>query len=177
MMRRRGVGLAVAALVFPATGTGAVEPRSVVLEPIVRIAGGAILACGIAIVTGIDGTLTASLRLEKAETEPVFALEATWRDERGKARSLSGIVIETGTETTAKLLPPARPSQDGVKATGPIPGLPGSELMRSLLVSGGTLTVVSPENGTTAIAIPGPAPQQVRASYLNCAGDLERPGG
>lgn len=48
-------------------------------------------------------------------------------------------------------------------------------MIQRLMIGGGKFSCSPAGPGSVALVIPGPLPNQVRAAYLNCAGDLFRP--
>lgn len=144
------------------------------VSPIVRLTAGEISACGVRFTTREGGiTRTAEFVLENELSGRQFRL-AGWAD---PPMPLADIALKTGTLDTQSLLSPAKRAADGtVSAQGAIPGLLGSELVRSLMVAGGTLELTASDAARPwSVNIPGPMAHQIRSSYLNCAGDLERP--
>ena len=158
------------ALGLKACACAASGTDTVTIEPIVGLSGRDVIACGVKFTTAGNGiTLTAEFVLDDSRGTREFSLSA-----RAPA-SLLGIALETQDATTATLLPHPVIEPDGsLVARGPIPGNAGSDFVRSLMVGGGTLRATLDGGHEHVIGLPGPLSQQVRASYLNCAGDLKK---
>ncbi len=161
---------ATLALGLNAHASGASEGTAASIEPVVRMSGRDVIACGVKFTsTGDSGTLTAEFILDDSRGTREFSLTA-----RGPA-ALSDISLETQDATTTTLLPHAVMEPGGaLSARGPIPGLTGSDFVRSLMVGGGTLRATFDDGRQRIIGLAGPFSQQVRASYINCAGDLRK---
>lgn len=158
----------------PNTPAAADAIPSVDATPIVRLdADRLIAACGVGLTTTLrDHEIAAELVLEKTSEKPEFRFTARASD----ATPLADASLTTPSSATATLMPKPAPSADGaVTSRAAIPGLDGSELVRSLMVSGATLRIVFADGTAAEAALGGPLPHAIRAGYLNCAGDLVRP--
>jgi hypothetical protein len=170
-MRVRGLVVAVTAL-MPLSTSAETLQVNLDVEPVVRLAGSVIVGCGLKL-SGRHGDdeVTAELMLadEAGDREFIFTTVSF------PPKPIERAWITTGGLDTRSLLGKSVKNEDGsVSARGALPGLPGSEFMRSLMVEGGTLNVVSPAVHNWQGMIPAPMPQRIRAAYLNCAGDLEK---
>ena len=157
-------------LLLDASACAASDGPAISIEPIVRLSGRDVIACGVKFISTGDGvTITAEFVLDDSRSAREFSLSA-----RAPA-SLLGISLETQDATSATLLPRPVIEPDGtLDARGPIPGITGSDFVRSLMVGGGTLHATLSGGRGIVIGLPGPFSQQVRASCINCAGDLKK---
>ena len=158
------------ALGLQAYACAASEEPVVSIEPIVRLKGRDVVACGVKFISTSNGrTLMAEFILDDSRGTREFSLSSS-----GSA-ALLGLSLETQDATTATLLPRPVVGLDGsINSRGPIPGLTGSDFVRSLMVGGGTLRATIDGGPEYVVRLPGPFSQQVRASYINCAGDLKK---
>lgn len=144
-------------------------------EPIVRLSDGRIAACGVSFAGLYNGAeVRVEFMLVQSPVGPVFRLTGRYQG----SEQLADIALETDFASTVGLMPRPRAMPDGsLEVQTGIPGYNGSEFVRSLMVSGGRvrLGLAGPTGNVVDIDVPGPLSQQVRASYLNCAGDIERP--
>ena len=141
--------------------------QDMTVTPVVKIEGKTILACGLQV---SSQDLVAELVLADTADGRAFILAA-----KREATILSSVSLTTGDTNTATAFdPPQRRADGSVTARGVLPGLAGSEFIRSLLVEGGSLEIVHEDSSKSTIVIPGPLSQAVRATYLNCAGDLPK---
>ncbi len=104
----------------------------------------------------------------------MFHLEAIVTDRPGLIAPRT-ITLQTASHDTRALTGIER-EPGCIAFAGPLPGDEGAGLVRELMVSGGTVELASDGEPPRRLSVPGPLPQLVRASYLNCAGDLYRPG-
>jgi hypothetical protein len=162
----------MAGLVLPALASAQSQADAVAITPVVRLAGGVVVACGVKFEAAVtDGAVSGEFTLDDTTPDRQFVLSARAED----TLRLNGIVLETGGASTETLLgrPLVEPGGT-VLARGVIAGFTGSDFMRSLMVGGGMLTLGVEAGRAISISLPGPFSQQVRASYINCAGDLKK---
>jgi hypothetical protein len=173
-MRARGIAVAVTALtvLMPLPTTAETQQVNLDVEPVVRLAGSVIVGCGLKLIGRHgDGEVTAELMLadEVGDREFIFTTVSS------PPKTIEQAWIATGGLDTRSVLGKSVKNEDGsLRARGALPGLPGSEFMRSLMVEGGTLNVSSRAVPDWQGTIPAPMPQRIRAAYLNCAGDLPK---
>lgn len=170
-----GVVITTAACLIGVKNADAAQGEITQVGPVVRLANGKASACGVSFSGSIRGEpFAAEFVLRATRFGPMFRLSARYR---GTA-PLSDLSLETDYATTAGLMPRPGPAPDGSLQTEmAIPGLRGSEFMRSLMETGGRFLVglTGPKGDVFHIAIPGPLSQQIRDNYQNCKGDLVRP--
>jgi hypothetical protein len=143
--------------------------------PIVRLSGRDITGCGVGLTARYrGGVMIAELVLADDAGGRAFTLTVR----HDPVQTLQSASLMTGGLDTSTLFgPPVQNADGSISMRGALPGLPGSEFMRSLMVEGVGLVVEWPSTTRYrwAAALEGPMRQTVRAAYLNCAGDLERP--
>lgn len=174
-MRVRAVAVAATVLgaLMPASTQAQTEQVTLDVEPVVRLAGSIIVGCGVRL-TGPRGESEVIAELVLAD-DAIAGREFTLTVYLFPPRPLELAWLTTGGMDTRTLLGAGVKGADGsVSARGALPGLPGSELMRSLMVEGGTLHVIDRNVHPWEAKMPAPVQQRVRAAYLNCAGDLEK---
>jgi len=139
-----------AGLVLAAAGAGA-EPPAVV--PLIEIGEGRIAACGF--LFDVSGAPVA-VRLD--------------RGPQGTVLSVSG-----PGGAPAEAVPAGSGTSAGCAATDPLPATRDgvATLVRALAIRGADLCTRSGE-GVVRAHVPGPFPNQARAAFLNCTGDLYR---
>ncbi|MEO1205765.1 MAG: hypothetical protein AAFV45_05480 [Pseudomonadota bacterium] len=112
------------------------------------------------------------------ETATRFSLKATWTDLTQPDRGLEDVVLKTGTLDTKVLFPTVRKLAQGtVETSAQLDGIQGARFIQSIMVAGANITLRDDAGKPLTLSLPGPVPNLVRASYLNCSGDLFRPVG
>jgi hypothetical protein len=158
---------------------GSVEP--VVLMKSGPMGAGEIEGCGLTSTFAADGAAVTTrfllLKDEKAERGTRFVLSASWPKPGGASyRSLKSMSLTAGATSTEASLGQPVARQGGVfETSGTLPASDGDIFMRDLMIGGAAIALQDQDGDQLALAIPGPVSQSVRASYLNCAGDLFRP--
>lgn len=165
--------------------TGAAEggdAKPIVLEalaPVVQLSDGDIALCG---VRGEADFGAARIAVEVAiRKAPGDADRSEFRisaaPTSGKTTvAITGLSVRTAGLAPTEAFKSERDVSGALTLTGALPPTDGAMFMQQLLVGGGTATLaINGDPASIDIAIPGPAPQSVRAAYLNCAGDLFRP--
>lgn len=152
------------------------EPDAIPLadaSPVVQMDGQKVSACGVRLsVPSHKGDLVAELGLKDDGAGRRFHLTAF----APAHAELADVHLKIGVGDSALLLGPLERLSDGrLHAARSLPGLTGTELMQSLMVSGGTLsfTLVGDAPPVTA-ELRAPFPHSVRQLYLSCAGDLPK---
>jgi len=168
-----------------------VAPEPAAIEPVVLIQDGTLAACGL---RALFQTGTARIRFSvvnhKDGPATRFELTTFWQDTREPDLAPADARLVTATLDSAEMFTDkARTAPAASAATtqqgGPAPhvkearldGLTGARLVQSLMVGGGRLSLTAKDGQTLELNMPGPMPNLIRASYLNCAGDLFRPEG
>lgn len=148
------------------------------VEPIVLMQNGDLEGCGVKVVYF---TPTAKIDLDVVTLRDAegttFDLSVFWRDRYDRPQPITSFQLETSTLNSADRFPAvARGGDDGKLSTRmALDQLTGAQFIQGLMVSGGTLTVRDSEGMTHGFDVPGPMANLIRASYLNCSGDLYRP--
>ena len=151
------------------------------VEPLVLMKAREIEGCGLTSIFAAGGaTVTARfllLRDETAARGTRFVLSASWPTPGGAGfRTLTSSFMATGRFSTEALFGKPVARQDGAfETTGALPANEGDVLMRDVMMSGAAVTLEDQDGERLTLAIPGPVSPSVRASYLNCAGDMFRP--
>lgn len=176
-MRATTAGVLAATLaVAYGTIAQADDPLALRAGPVVELdASGGVAGCGVRFVPeGADDVSAIALVARKSAAGVMFHLEAIVTDRPGLIAPRT-ITLLTASHDTRALTAIERREPDRIAFAGPLPGDEGAGLVRELMVSGGTIEVVSDGVPPRRLSVPGPLPHLVRASYLNCAGDLYRP--
>lgn len=151
--------------------TRAVDAKSI--EPLVFLDGRFPVACGFEarVETGQVSSRVSVLNRKTGEGSE-FAVSVEGADE---VRSLS--VSAGDVRDGAGFAPLIKTGNSRFERTRTFTPDDGAMFIQSLMVGGGTLSFELQDRVRVDVVIPGPLPQSVRASYLNCAGDLMRPEG
>lgn len=143
-------------------------------EPIVLLDGRNIVACGVRIAAETGG---AENRLDVMLMRTKDAADLVARLMPGGSRSIERFGLTTATQSSDQIFSESPLRDDGViELRAPAASAAVTSLIQELMVSGAVLDVTYAGNEKTTSSIRGPMPQSVRAAYLNCAGDLYRPG-
>lgn len=168
--------IGVAAFALPAS---AEEPlrRPHAVEPIVLMRDGNLEGCGL---RAVYFTPKAKLDLEvvtlRAGGGTEFDVSVFMRDRYDRPTPIVNFELETRTLNTAERFPAVSGGQEGMLSTRmALDQFSGAQFIQGLMVSGGTLSVIAADGKTHLFGINGPVANLVRASYLNCSGDLYRP--
>lgn len=155
--------LAALALLLAAPAAGAQQWR-----PVVALEGRTPAVCGIEVRAG-----AVSVRLEKRrQTAGIVTVLRVHTPDGAPLRA----ALRTASADTGSLLAPAAGAGSAFEAAALLEDrLEGGLLPRELAISGGTLEWTAADGGTHRVVLRGPAPRDVAAAYLNCAGDLVAP--
>lgn len=162
--------LSCAVLASAASAAPAGAPVSVLA--LAGLEAGNVRQCGIRAVSG-DGAdqVVLEIALERAGAAADLVVRASLPSARGGVSDVRvtprGVVLEDIGE-------PVRTSL-GVERRMPASSEKVTAFIHELMLQG-TRATVTAAGRELAINIPGPLSASVRASYLNCAGDLYRPG-
>ncbi len=147
------------------------------LEPIVLTANGKLKACGVRVVF-----VTAKEKIDfsvigfKSSSGNAFELSAVLRDRYDRPLPARSFELDTATLKSVEAFDPPTPDKDGRSSTRKVlEGITGARFIQGYMVSGGALRLTNPDGAVVTFDIPGPMPNSIRASYLNCSGDLFRP--
>lgn len=152
------------------------DTRALRAGPVVELdASGGVSGCGVRFFPeGADDVSAIALVARKSAAGVMFHLEAFVTGRPGIVTPRT-VTLQTASHDTRALTSIER-EPGRIAFAGALPGDEGSGLVRELMVSGGTVELDSEGVPPRRLSVPGPLPQLVRASYLNCAGDLYRPG-
>lgn len=183
MRQRLGRGRFLCALLMTAVLMGPLPgdcselllPRSA--EPVVLLDNRDVAGCGFeARYEAGQESVKIGVLLMKENAATVFEISGTWISESGAPRSIDDFSLRSTGLDTRTLFPPLQQTADGRASTRKsLPGFEGTEFIRNLMVGGATITLMSKAGARLDLTLPGPLSQSIRASYLNCAGDLIRP--
>ena len=165
--------LAALTLMFAANA----EAHATAIEPLMLLEGARIAACGVRIApdAGRHPIAAAEMRISRAGDTTLFTFSLTAT--AGMSVALSGVTLTTASYSTVELFPPPQPASSGrLETRTQLDAFTGADLMRELLVSGGRITAMSADGAAHDLPVDPPIPHGVRQAYLNCAGDLVRPG-
>ncbi len=151
---------------------GAVESSALVM-PLSGLEAGEVRQCGIRTISGIGADqLILDIALERsgAATDLVVRVNAGGTSASG----LSDVRLVPRTVTLDAMSGPVRTAQ-GLERRTPASSEKVTAFIHELMLRG-TRAVVVTRQRDVAIDVAGPLSASVRAAYLNCAGDLYRPG-
>lgn len=152
--------------------------RAQTVEPVVLLEGQRIAACGArATFESGEGRRVVEIRLQRHGNGAELVILGEWRSENGPTIRLSALSVATASVSSAELAPAGLSNTDGVaqlKAQASDPRV--TTFIQELMVSGATVQMRGDDADAVELRIAGPLPQSTRAAYLNCAGDLYRPG-
>lgn len=154
-----------------------VLPSPASVDQIVLMDDGQLEGCGFkaSYRTAAD-TAAVSVIALRANRHVTFVVRANWTRTLHPGLQPSALVMQTGTMVSSNMFPAAEPTPDGgLETRASLPGVLGARFIQSVMVAGGRIELESRDGSKLALELPGPLPQLVRASYLNCAGDLYRP--
>lgn len=180
---QRSIALVGTLLVLPIAAHVALAAEAANREPIVTVEpltlfqDQQIAGCGFRASIPVDGqTVTASVTAYRDGLETVFAVSAHWPDTSGAPLTLDTLRLVTSSHDTTKDFPkPAAVASGLFEMRARLEGFSGASFVQGMMVGGGTFEVAAKGGRTVSIALPSPMPQNIRAAYLNCAGDLFRP--
>jgi hypothetical protein len=161
-----------------ATGAlaGSPQPQPATAEPIVLFQNNDIAACGFRAATApgaLNATADVTAVKDGRATFFLFSIQATGAD--AAIVPLESAALLTSTHDTAKDFSKLLLAENGrYEARARLEGFSGASFMQGIMV-GGTITIKTTAGEVLSFALPAPMPQNVRAAYLNCAGDLFRP--
>jgi hypothetical protein len=156
--------------VWPAHAVSSTGPAAV--EPVVRLKDGNIRACGLrATFSGGSAAPIFELIMRRRGSDTFLELRAVCGTEPDRP---SRPVLKTRTVSTGDLLKgEAYQVKDFVVLSAPATSDKVAMLIQELMIGGGSFSCF--ESFGKQHALSGPLPNQTRAAYLNCAGDLFRP--
>lgn len=163
----------------PAVVAAAVRSEPVTIAPVVLTDAGKLAGCGLSADYRTRGhDLTIAVVALRDQTATRFLIEAR-RANTGQSDSRPvGLALQTETLDSTEAFPPPSPAADGALATSQrLDTVIGAMFIQSVMVGGASVDVEMSGGDKLTLSLPGPMPQLVRASYLNCAGDLFRPEG
>lgn len=154
------------ALISPADAQS--QPPMTALEPIVQLAKNAVAACGLKAIFVGDANVSKVLEvvLERNSSNPFVAVRVEGAAEEAKLRVLRPKQI-----AAFRL----QRSLGTVVLSAPANDPDATEFIRQTMTFGIDVEV-STSSAAEILKVQGPVPPSIRAAYLNCAGDLYRPG-
>lgn len=164
---RQKLLLLLLALTWPAHAASPIGPHRV--EPVVLLKEGNIRACGVRVkVSNYQAARTFELLVRRSGSDTLLELRADC------GANAAQPVIQTRTISTADLLTGESSRSAGfVVLRAPATSDKVARLIQEFMIGGGTLSCGKPAGENYTLG--GPLPNQTRAGYLNCAGDLFRP--
>ena len=143
-----------------------------VVEPVVRLQDGSIRACGLrATFSGGSAAPIFELIVRRRGSATFLELRADCGTEPDRPRRP---VLKTRTVSTGDvLIGEAYPLKDFVVLSAPATSDKEAMLIQELMLGGGNFSCFGSFGKQHTLS--GPLPNQTRATYLNCAGDLFRP--
>jgi hypothetical protein len=176
-MRQEHCFAIVAITLWSAATCLAVEPAILpaTVEPVVQLEGTEIRACGIQANFGaMTDRLTVTFQLERRDSSAEFSVEALLADGNNALSSMRifqqstlPLVFATSAPTQMGGWLLRMPANNGVV----------TQFIQELMLQGTRIEVTASDRTEPHhFKIDGPLTQSVRAAYLNCAGDLYRPG-
>ncbi len=164
---RRKLLLLLLALAWPAHAAGPTGSHRV--ESLVLLKEGNIRACGVrAKVSNDQAARTFELLVRRSGSDTLLELRADC------GANATRPILQTRTNSTADLLTgEASRSRGFLVLSAPATSDKVAMLIQEFMIGGGTLSCAKP--ATESYTLSGPLPNQTRAGYLNCAGDLFRP--
>lgn len=146
------------------------------MTSLVGLENGTVRQCGVRVVVSLDdGDLAAEIALERRGRFTDLVVRATLGEGGSGARALADFRIEP---RTAELpgMPPHDTSGGLVERRSAAADPRITAVIQELMIAGAVLVATRADGNSERIDIKGPLPASVRAAYLNCAGDLYRPG-
>ena len=164
---RLGHFLLLFAVISSAHAASLADPDGV--EPIVLLKDGDIRACGVRVtVSDAQAARTFELLVRRSGRETLLELRANCGDRAARP------VLRARTISTADLLTGEVNQSAGlVVLSAPATSDKVAMLIQEFMIGGGTLSCGNAPSKSYTLG--GPLPNQTRAGYLNCAGDLFRP--
>lgn len=159
--------------------TAKVLPEPVQIIPVVLTLNDALSGCGIQAdyQTG-KSKVSVSIVALRAQTAVRFSLKVTWMDLTQADRQPATVMLKSGTHNSTQLFPkPSQVADHTIETSARLDGLKGASFIQSIMISGASIVLTDADQKTLPLNLPGPVPHLVRASYLNCSGDLFRPVG
>ncbi|MDX2287845.1 MAG: hypothetical protein NW217_03370 [Hyphomicrobiaceae bacterium] len=175
---RIGLGALLLSAASPtACAEALVAARAQRVEPVVLMRDGTLEGCGLTAHFDTAGnTIAIELVARRHAGGIEHVLSGRWQTAAGKAVVATDIALRTDRiDTRAHFLPPTTDTSGTVVALGRLDPVAGALFIQGVMVAGGGLTLQSADGATLDLELAGPLPQLVRASYLNCSGDLYRP--
>lgn len=151
-------------------------PAEVLVLPLAGLEDGQVRQCGVRVVAGLEGAeLTADIALERRGRFADLALRGSVRNHGGPANTLADLRLEP---RHAELpdMPPHDASGGQVERRSAASDPRVTAFIQDLMLAGVVIVATRVDGTLERIAIQGPLSASVRAAYLNCAGDLYRPG-
>ena len=141
--------------------------------PLSGLEAGEVRQCGIRAISGEGARqLVIDIALERSGTAADLVVRASAAGTRSS--DISDIRLMPHTVALASMSGPAR-TAEGLERRAPASDEKITAVIHELMLRG-TRAVVVIAQRDIAIDVPGPLSASVRAAYLNCAGDLYRPG-
>lgn len=169
-------GLACAGEASGVTGL----PAEVLVLPLAGLEDGQVRQCGVRVVAGLAGAeLTADIALERRGRFADLAVRGSVRNHAGTGRAEPSALADLRLEPrNAELpdMPPHDTSGGQVERRSAASDPRVTAFIQDLMLAGVVIVITRADGTSERIPIQGPLSASVRAAYLNCAGDLYRPG-
>lgn len=141
--------------------------------PLSGLDAGEVRQCGVRAISGTGADqLIIDIALERFGAAADFVVRASAT--KAHSADLSDVWLMPRTVALASMSKPAR-TPDGLERRAPASDEKVTAFIHELMLRGTRIAVVMAQRDVT-IDLPGPLSASVRAAYLNCAGDLYRPG-
>jgi hypothetical protein len=165
--------------VAPAAADAKAPARAVSVEPSVLMRDGTLEGCGfVAHFETAGQSVRIDLNTLRRGGGTVFLLGGRWMATGGAVEPLADIALASGRLDTRATFGPVTETGDGGIATeGALDQVTGALFIQSVMVGGARIELKARSGQRLDLEIAGPVSQSVRASYLNCSGDLYRPTG
>jgi hypothetical protein len=168
MQLKRLAGLLIVVSALDSARAEELLPKLVAVEPLVGLQNGDVRQCGLKakFVAETDRPLTLEIALERGQGGSIVAV-----------RVIGAPPAATVAIATQDPLPKfaAAHSDTAVALQAPADSPEATDFLRRAMIAGVRVDM-GYQGLQQRLEINGPVPQSVRAAYLNCAGDLYRPG-
>lgn len=144
--------------------------------PLTGLEGGDVRQCGVrALGQAEQPNVSVDISLERLGRGADLVVRAV-NLAGGGANVIKDVRVERDGRVLLAGAGPATAVVSGVERRMSAAGEDVTSFLRDLMVQGAAVVVTRSGGTTQTIDIAGPLPHSVRAAYLNCAGDLYRPG-
>ncbi|MDX2259789.1 MAG: hypothetical protein NW205_12860 [Hyphomicrobiaceae bacterium] len=147
------------------------------VEPSVLMRDGTLEGCGLVAHFETEGQrVRIDLNTLRRGGGTVFLLAGQWATSSGASEPIADLALASSRLDTRSAFGPASTTADGgISMEGALDQVAGALFIQSVMVGGARIELLARNGARLHLEIAGPLPQSVRASYLNCSGDLYRP--